>query len=93
MIQEEVQDQQDDADVFDIFPIDIISCHWKPDSGMMMLQITGLNGLGEDIVKAEDVKVDYSDALALYLIGTSIGVKNPGGPATFGWLKNGGSGL
>ena len=40
-----------------------------------MLRITGFNGLGEDVVKADDVKVDYTNALYLYLIGTSIGVK------------------
>ena len=58
-----------------------------------MFRITGFNGLGEDVVKADDVKVDYTNALYLYLIGTSIGVKNPGSPETFGWLNNGGSGL
>ena len=47
---EEVQDQQNDADVIDIFPIDILSCRWKPNSGKLMLQITGLNGLSEDVV-------------------------------------------
>ena len=47
---EEVQDQQNDADVIDIFPIDILSCCWKPNSGKLMLQITGLNGLSEDVV-------------------------------------------
>ena len=42
---------------------------------MLMLRITGLNGLGEDLVKAEYVRVEYLYALDLYLIGTSIGVK------------------
>ena len=46
MIQEEVQDQQDDADVFDIFPVDILWCYWKPDDGKLMLRITGFPGLG-----------------------------------------------
>ena len=53
----------------------ILSCHWKLNNGMLMLRITGLNGLGEDLVKAEYVRVDYLYALDLYLIGTSIGVK------------------
>ena len=58
-----------------------------------MLRITGLNGLGEDLVKAEYVRVDYLYALDLYLIGTSIGVKNTGRTATFGRLNIGGVGL
>ena len=40
-----------------------------------MLQITGLNGISEDVVEADDVKFDYPDTLAFYLLGTSIGVK------------------
>ena len=75
MGQEEVQDQKNDADVLDICPVYILSCYWKPNNGMLMLQITGLDGIGEDVIKAEDVKVDYSDALALFLIVTSVGVK------------------
>ena len=58
-----------------------------------MLQMTGLNRLSEDLVEAEDVKVDYPDTLALLIIGMIIGVKNPGRTATFGRLKNGGIGL
>ena len=40
-----------------------------------MLQINGLDGLGEYTVEADDVNINYSDTLALYLIGTSVGVK------------------
>ena len=58
-----------------------------------MLWITRLNGLGEDIIKSEYVKVDYPDALALYLIGKSIGVKNTRRTATFGRINIGGVGL
>ena len=46
MGQEEVQDQLNDADVFDIFPVDILWCYWKPDDGKVMLRITGFPGLG-----------------------------------------------
>ena len=58
-----------------------------------MLWITGLNGLGEHVMKAEDVKVDYAETFALFLIEISIGVKKPGRTATFGRLNNGGIGL
>ena len=37
----------------------------KPNNGKMMLRITGLDGLGEYVREAEDVKVDYPDTLAL----------------------------
>ena len=90
---EEAQDQQNDAGVLDICPTDIISCYWKPNNRMLMLRITGLNRLGEHVMKAEDVKVDYPYTLALLLIGMIIGVKKPGRTATFGRLKNGGNGL
>ena len=40
-----------------------------------MLQIPGFDGICEDVVEANNVKVEYPDTLALYLIGTSIGVK------------------
>ena len=75
MEQEEAQNQQNDADVLEICPVDILSCYWKPNNGMLVLRITGLNGPGEDLIKAEDVKVGYTYALSLYLIGTSIGMK------------------
>ena len=75
MVQEEAQDQKNDFEVLDIYPVDVISCYWKPSNGVLMLWITRLNGIGEDIIKSEYVKVDYPDAIALYFIGTSIGVK------------------
>ena len=40
-----------------------------------MLRITGLDGLGEGTVESENVNIDYPDTLALYIIGTSTGVK------------------
>ena len=88
-----MQDQQNDADILDICPVDILSCYWEPNNGILMLRITGLNGLGEDVINTEYVKFDYPDIFALFLIGTSIGVKNPGITATCGRLKNGGIGL
>ena len=30
-----------------------------------MLRITGLNGISEDVVEADDVKIDYQDTLAI----------------------------
>ena len=74
MRQEEVQYQQNDADKLDICPIDILSCYWKSYNGKLMLRITGFNGLGKDTLEADDVKIEYPDTLALYLIGSSIGV-------------------
>ena len=32
-----------------------------------MLRITGLYGLGEEVMKAEDMKVDYPNELAILL--------------------------
>ena len=40
-----------------------------------MLLLTGLNGIGEYTVEADNAKIEYPYTLALYLIGTSIGVK------------------
>ena len=93
MRQEEAKDQKNNADRLDICLLDIISCYWKPNNGMLMLRITGLNRLGEYVIKAEDVKVDYPDTLAILLIGTIIGEKRPGRTASFGRLKNGLIGL
>ena len=64
-----------DAYKLDICPIDILSCYWKSSNGTLMLQITGLDGIGEDTVEADDMKIYYPDTLTLYLIGTSMGVK------------------
>ena len=75
MGQKEAQDHQNDADVLDICPIDILSCYWKPNNGMLMLRINGLNRLCEYVIKDEYFKVDYPYALDIYLIGTSIGMK------------------
>ena len=32
MVQEEAQDQKNDSDVLDIYPVDIIPCYWKPNN-------------------------------------------------------------
>ena len=75
MGQEEAKYQQNDTDELGICLIDIISCYWKCNSGKLMLRITGLNGIGEYVFEAKDVKVYYTDTLDLKLIGNSIGVK------------------
>ena len=40
-----------------------------------MLKITGLYGLVEKPVEAADVNIEYPYTLALYLLGTCIGMK------------------
>ena len=70
-----MQDQQNDADELDICPIYILSCYWNSSNDKLMLLITWLDGIGEDTVEADDVKIDYPDTLPLYLIGTDIGLK------------------
>ena len=75
MVQEEVQDQQNDAEKIDICPIDILLYYWKSSNGKLVLRITGLHGLVEDTVEADDVRIDHPYTLVIYLIGTSIGVK------------------
>ena len=40
-----------------------------------MAIVTVLYKLGDDVMKAKYVKVDYLDTLALYIIRSSIGVK------------------
>ena len=88
-----MQDQLNDADTFDIFLVDILPCYWNPDDGKLMLWITGLSGLGEDVMKAEDMKFYYSDTLALFILRTRIGVNKYRENRNFGRLKNGGNGL
>ena len=75
MVQEKVQDHMNDADELEIFPIDILLCYLKSSNGKLMLRINGLDGIVEDTVKADDVKIYYPDTLTIYLIGTSIRVK------------------
>ena len=60
-----MHDQQNDAGKLDICPIYILSCYWKFTTGKLMLQITGLGGLSEDVVESDDVNIDYPDTLAL----------------------------
>ena len=52
-----------------------------------MLRITGVYGLIEEPVEAEDVKIDYPDTLALHLLGTCIGVKKYQKPRFFAEAK------
>ena len=52
-----------------------------------MLCITGLDVLGEYTVEADGVNIDYPNTLALYLIGTSIGVKKSRESRNFGVAK------
>ena len=40
-----------------------------------MVNVTGLYGLGDEAVEYDNVKIDQPDTLALYLLGTFIGVK------------------
>ena len=58
-----------------------------------MLRITGLDGQGEYMMKAEDMRVDHPGALIIFILGMSTGVKNPGRTATFRQLQNGEFGL
>ena len=70
-----MKNKQNDAEELGICPIDILLCYWKSSNVQIMLYITGLCGLGDDIVEADNVNIDYPDTLALCLIGTIIGAK------------------
>ena len=63
--QEEVQGQKNDAEEIYICPIDILLCYWKSSNVKLMLQITGLDGLGEYTVEADNMHIDYPDILAI----------------------------
>ena len=76
MGREQVQDQLNDADKSYISAIDIISYYWKYSSGNLMMKVSWLHELGDETVEAEDVKIYYPDTLALYLMGSCIGVKS-----------------
>ena len=52
-----------------------------------MLQITGLNRLGEDAAEADDVNIDYPETLSLNLLGNSIGAKKARVSHNFGAAK------
>ena len=65
MGKEEVQDQHNDANELEICPIYILSCNSKYSNGKLMLRITGLYGIGEEKVEADDVKIEFPDTLAL----------------------------
>ena len=76
MGREEVQDQLNDAEKYDICAIDILSHYRKYSSGKMMMKVSGLHGLRYEAFESDDVKIDYPDTLAIYLLGTCIGVKS-----------------
>ena len=65
MRREEVHDQQNDYEKLDICTIYILSCYWKSTTGNMMLRITGLNGLSEDVAEADDGNIDYPYTFSL----------------------------
>ena len=69
-----MQDQLNDAEKYDISAIQIISHYWKSASGKLMVKVTGLHGPGDEEVESDDVNIDYPDTLALYILGTCIGV-------------------
>ena len=58
----------------DIFPVDILSCYWIPEDGKLTLLINGLLGLIEDLMEAEDMRLDYPDNLDLFLLKSRIGL-------------------
>ena len=70
-----MQDQLNDADKPDISMIYILSHYWISTSGNLVVKVTRLHGIGGEAVEADDVNIDYLDTLALYLLGTCIGVK------------------
>ena len=47
---QEVQDQLNDAEKYDIRAIDILLYYWKYRSGNLMVKVTGLHGLGKEEV-------------------------------------------
>ena len=62
---EEVQNQLNDAEKYDISAIDILLRFWKSASGELMVKVTGLHGLGGEAVEADDVNIEYPDTLTL----------------------------
>ena len=75
MGQEEVQDQLNYAGKLDICPVDILSCYWRPEDGMLMLRTTGLYGLSDEPMDADNFRVYYLDNLALFILKSRIGLK------------------
>ena len=76
MVQEEFQYQFNGADKYYISEIDIILNYCKYINGTLVVKFTGLHVLGNYSIKMEYVNIDYPDTLALYIIGSSIGVKS-----------------
>ena len=58
MRRDEVQYQLNDTEKSDISDIDILLQYWKRGNGNLMVWVTGLYTLGDDAIKAEDVKFD-----------------------------------
>ena len=59
MGQYKVQDQLNDTDKCDISEIDILLHYWKQSNVTLMVKVTRLYTLGDDAMKAEDLKVDF----------------------------------
>ena len=76
MGQDDVQDRLNYADKSDLNEIDIMLHYWKQSNDMLMVRVTGWYIQSDDFVKAEYVKVDYTETLALYMIRSCIGVKS-----------------
>ena len=75
MEKEEVQDQLNDADKIEHFPVDILSYYWRLSDGMLILKTTELFGLSDKTNDAGTLRVDYEDNLTLFILNNSIGLK------------------
>ena len=71
-----MQYQLNDADKYDKSKIDIISHYWKQSNRILVASVTGLYTQSDDAMNTEDVKVYYTDTLALYIIRIWIGGKS-----------------
>ena len=76
MVQEEVQYKLNGTNKSGIYAIDIISHYWKYNNRNLVVKVAGLHRLGDGIVEAEDMNIDYPVTIALYIIGIRIGVKS-----------------
>ena len=48
--------------------------YWKSASGKLMVKVTELHGIGDEVVEADDVNISYPETLVLYIMGSCIGV-------------------
>ena len=48
--------------------------YWKSASGKLMVKVTELHGIGDEVVEADDVNINYPETLVLYIMGSCIGV-------------------